>query len=84
MLTALVLICASGITPDLRSCTRDNAMAVIRVPGEFGNPVTCFMHGQSFLAGTSIGQELAQKQWVKVICARGETINGSGPLMTVK
>jgi hypothetical protein len=84
MLSALVLICSVGIAPDRPSCTLENAIAVMRVPGEFGNPATCFMRGQSFLAGTSIGQELDQEQWVKVLCARGETINRSVPLLTVK
>jgi len=56
----------------------------MRVPGEFGNPATCFMHGQSFLAGTSIGQELDQKQWVKVSCVRAEAIKDSAPVLTAK
>jgi hypothetical protein len=29
MLTALVLICSTAATPDIRDCTRDNAAAVI-------------------------------------------------------
>jgi hypothetical protein len=84
MLSALILICSIGIGSDPRNCTPENAIAVMRVPGEFGNPATCFMHGQSFLAGTSIGQEFDQKQWVKVFCVRAEAINGSVPLLTAK
>jgi hypothetical protein len=72
MLTALVLICSIAATPDLRTCTRDNATAVIRVPAEFGNPFTCLMHGQAYLAETSIGQELGAADRVKVVCARSE------------
>jgi hypothetical protein len=45
-------------TPDLRDCSRANAAAVMRVPAEFGNPTTCLMHAQAYLAETSIGQEL--------------------------
>ncbi len=72
MLTALVLICSIAGTPDLRTCTRDNATTVIRVPAEFGNPFTCLMHGQAYLAETSIGQELGAADRVKVVCARSE------------
>jgi len=80
MLTALVLICSAAITPDLRDCTRDNARAVVRVPSEFANPATCFMHGQAYVAGTSIGQNLATDERLKVICVRSASIAGSaGP-----
>jgi hypothetical protein len=75
MLTALVLICSMAITPDLRDCTRDNATSVIRVPAESGNPATCFMHGQAFLAQTSIGQALGDTDRVKVVCTRSETVD---------
>jgi hypothetical protein len=75
MLTALVLICSVAITPDLRDCSRSNATAVMRVPAEFGNPATCFMHGQAYLAETSIGQELQADDRVKIICARSEAID---------
>jgi hypothetical protein len=74
MLTALVLICSMATTPDLRDCSRANATAVMRVPAEFGNPATCFMHGQAYLAETSIGQELTAGERVKVVCARTETV----------
>jgi hypothetical protein len=84
MLTALVLICSVGVTPDLRDCTRDNATAVMRVPAEFGNPATCFMHGQAYLAETSIGQELAKHDRVKVVCARSETVDTSVRELTAR
>ena len=38
MLIALVLLCSIEVTPDLQDCTRDNATAVLRVPGEFAHP----------------------------------------------
>ena len=50
MLTALILICSAAVTPDLGECTRNNATAVMRVPAEFGNPITCIMHAQAYLA----------------------------------
>src|SRR5262252_1454465 len=77
MLAALVLICSFAITPDLRDCTRANATAVMRVPADFGNPVTCFVHGQAYLAQTSIGQELGDDERVKVVCARSDLIDAS-------
>jgi hypothetical protein len=77
LLAALVLICSVAITPDLADCSRANATAVMRVPAEFGNPVTCFVHGQAYLAQTSIGQELGQDERVRVVCARSETVDAS-------
>ncbi len=45
----------------------------MRVPAEFGNPITCFMHAQAYIAETSFGQELDSKDLVKVImCVRRE------------
>jgi hypothetical protein len=70
MLTALILICSLATTPDLASCTRDNAVDTLRVPESFGNPATCFMHGQAYLADTSLGRDLAENERVKVICVR--------------
>lgn len=75
MLSALVLICSVALAPDLRDCTRGNATAVMRVPAEFANPVTCLMHGQAYLAQTSVGQEIGDDERVKVVCARTETID---------
>ena len=75
MLTALVLVCSIALTPDLRDCTRENATAVMRLPAESGNPATCFMLGQAFLAQSSIGQELGDNDRVKVVCARSETVD---------
>lgn len=70
MLVALVLICSSAI--DLRDCTRDNAADVIRVPTEFSNPVTCFLHGQAFLAETSLAQDLREGDRIRIICQKAD------------
>src|SRR5712691_1870127 len=70
MLTAFILVCSLRINPDLGACTRDNAVDVVLVPATFANPATCFMHGQAYLAGNSIGRDLAQNEAVKVICVR--------------
>jgi len=73
MLTALILVCSLASVPDLAACTRDNALQVVQVPEAFANPVTCFMHGQAYLAETTIGRELAANEAVKVICTRGRS-----------
>ena len=68
MLTALILVCSITVTPDLSACTSANAVDVMRLPVESSNPATCFMHGQSFLADTTIGRDIGQNERVKVIC----------------
>jgi hypothetical protein len=75
MLTALILVCSLATDPDLRACTRDNALDVVLVPATFGNPATCFMHGQAYLAGNSIGRELAPNEAIKVVCVRSTPAN---------
>ena len=64
-----------AITPELRECTRDNATNVMQVPEEFGNPATCMLHGEAFIAGTSMGQILASDERVKVMCVRHQMLN---------
>jgi hypothetical protein len=73
MLTALILICSLQTTPDIRSCTRDNAVDAMPVPESFANPATCFMHGQAFLAETSLGRDLTEHERIKVVCVRSAT-----------
>jgi hypothetical protein len=84
MLTALVLVCSLAVTPDLRDCSRNNAMTVMQMPVESGNPATCFLHAQAYIAETSIGQELGDNDRIKIICARKETVDASVPRVTVK
>jgi hypothetical protein len=69
MLTALVLVCSLGATPDLRACDQSNALDVLRVPEEHGSPASCFMHGQAYLAQTEFGRQLSGDERVKVVCA---------------
>ncbi len=75
MLTALVLICSLSVTPDLRDCTRENALDVMRTPVEQANPATCFLHGQAYLAQTSIAQDLRETDRVKIVCARSTSVS---------
>ena len=77
MLTALILVCPLTVTPDLRACTSEKATIVTRVPDEFGNPVTYLINGQAYIAETSIGQNLAGDDRIKIICGRSETIDES-------
>ncbi len=79
MLTALILICSAAVTPNVRDCNRDNATAVMRIPAEFGNSVTCFMHGQAYLAETSIGQALGNNDLVRIVCKPAATIDAFIP-----
>jgi len=79
MLTALILICSVSVTPDLRDCSRDNAADVMRVPTEFANPMTCFLHGQAFLAETSIAQDLRETDRIKIVCARSQSVASKVP-----
>ena len=69
MLTAIVLVCSLAITPELSSCDRNNAVDVIRVPARFGNPATCFLHAQAYLAETTVGREIGADQRIKAICS---------------
>ena len=71
MLTALILVCSLATVPDLRDCTRDNALDVLQVPETFASPVTCLMHGQAYLANSVAGRDSARNEAVKVVCARG-------------
>jgi len=64
-------------------CTRENATSVMRVPTEFRHPATCLMQGQTFLAQTSIGQELSETDRVKIVCVRKETIDASIPVLKI-
>ena len=70
MLTALILICSIAITPDLAACDVTNAVDVMRVPVESASPVTCFMHGEAYLAETTLGEDLADNERIKVVCVR--------------
>jgi hypothetical protein len=74
MLTALILVCSLAIAPDIASCTRANAVHVMRVPTAFASPATCFMHGQAYLAETTIGRDLAHNERVKVICVQSQSV----------
>ncbi len=73
MLTAFVLVCSLAVTPDLGGCNRDNAVDAMRVPDQFGNPATCFMMGQAYLAQTEIGRGLSENERVKVVCMGSQT-----------
>jgi hypothetical protein len=70
MLTAMILICSLATTSNVRDCNRNNAIDVMWVPETFGNPITCYLHGQAYVAGTTLGRELTANEQVKVMCIR--------------
>ena len=80
MLTALILICSTTITPDLSACDRAHAVDVMQLPIESANPVTCLMHGQAYLAETSLGQDLRDNERVKVVCVRSQAATAVGEI----
>jgi hypothetical protein len=80
VLTALILICSTAITPDLSACDRAHAVDVMQLPIESANPVTCLMHGQAYLAETSLGQDLRDNERVKVVCVRSQTATAVGEI----
>ena len=84
MLTALVLICSAAVTPDVRDCTRANATAVMRVPAKFGNPAACFLHGQAYLAETSLAQDLRETDRIKIVCARSQSVAAKTPMAVTR
>ncbi len=72
MLMALILICSTAGVSNPGDCAPKNARLVMRVPAEFGNPITCYMHAQAYVAETSFGQDLDSKEIVKIMCVRRE------------
>jgi hypothetical protein len=76
MLSALILVCSLASVHDLASCTENNATAVIRDPESFVSPITCYMHGQAYLAGTELGRDLGASL-VKVVCTRRDLTGAS-------
>ncbi|HVY56253.1 MAG TPA: hypothetical protein VHA77_00210 [Xanthobacteraceae bacterium] len=76
MLTALILICSLAVTPDLANCSQQNAVDVMYAAVQSDNPVMCFLHGQAYLAETSLGRDLADNERVKVVCVRAKTSAG--------
>jgi hypothetical protein len=63
------------VTPDLRDCTHENAVDVMRTPIQHANPGTCFIHGQAFLAATSIARDLGETDRIKIVCARSTKVS---------
>jgi hypothetical protein len=79
MLSALILVCSLASMPDLASCTEANATQVIRDPEVFVSPVTCYVHGQAYVAQTALAPDLGEGERVKVVCARKRTTSGPSP-----
>jgi hypothetical protein len=68
MMTALVLICSLAKTPHAMDCGADNAVDVLRVPGEYSSLVVCFTRAQAFVGESRY--ELAADHYLKVVCGK--------------
>jgi hypothetical protein len=68
MMTTLVLICSLAKTPFAMDCGTDNAVDVLRVPGEYYSLVTCFTRAQAFLAESRY--EIAVGLYPKIVCGK--------------
>jgi hypothetical protein len=68
MMTALILICSLVKTPLAMNCGIENAVDVLKVPGEYHSLVACFSRAQSFLAESRY--ELAGSHYSKFVCGR--------------
>jgi hypothetical protein len=79
MLRALILVCSAAVAAEPQDCTRYNAITVMRVPEEFGNPAHCFMHAQAYLAGSQIGRDLDATDRIRIVCVRSTSVTASKP-----
>ena len=68
MMTALVLVCSLAKTPLAMNCGTDNAVDVLKVPGEFSSLVTCFTRAQAFVGESRY--TFAADQYPKVVCGK--------------
>lgn len=65
--TTLILVCATALPQ--HDCTRDTAVDVVAGPAS-PSPFGCLVSGQSMLAGTTLGPELGEGRYLKVVCDR--------------
>jgi hypothetical protein len=68
LFTTLILICSLAVTSDLQQCNRSNAAHVLQVPGQTESAGMCGFQGQAYIAGTAVGQNLAENETIKVLC----------------
>lgn len=84
MLTALILICSIGATPDLRGCDSGNARVVMRSPEAYASPITCALHAQAYLAETAIGRHISSDDRIKVVCMRSDSVDHAIATLPIK
>ena len=68
MMTALVLICSLAKAPFAMDCGTDNAVDVLKLPGEYYSLATCFTRVQAVLAESRY--ELAVGLYPKIVCRK--------------
>lgn len=65
MIKVLILVCAATLSrPD---CQPETALIVIQGP-DAPNEVACALQSQAYFAGSGI--ELAEGEWLKIVCRR--------------
>jgi hypothetical protein len=65
MVKGAVLLCALAMTPNVGECGEKNAIAVIRVPMRFADPVQCLVQSQFFAAASVTPDE---NNVTKIMC----------------
>jgi hypothetical protein len=66
MFEVLILVCSIGLTPT--ECQMNTAIDVVKGPTA-SNEVTCGLHGQVYLAETTMANRL-KDAYLKVLCTR--------------
>jgi hypothetical protein len=46
--------------------------------------MTCFLHGQAYLAETSLAQDLRETDRIKIVCARSQSVAAKTPLAVTR
>jgi len=69
MFKVILLVCAANVMPG--DCHADTAIHLVIGP-DASNEVMCGMQSQAYLAQTWIGQSLAEGEYVKIVCRRGQ------------
>jgi hypothetical protein len=68
MLMALILVCSIALVPDIRECTKENAVDIIYGPEPTALPSACLIMATELAASLSFGSE--GDTYVKIGCAR--------------
>ena len=67
MFRIVILVCSMQLAP--ADCQVNNAIDVINGPEAYDS-VSCGLYGQSYLAGTALGEAHRPDEYVKISCLR--------------